>query len=178
MTNPADRPRLTRAKVIELEAEATPEEAERVREDVKAFIQGRSGPMFAFLTTLRKDGRPHTRPVATFVEGWTVGTISQDLHLKNQHIRNNPIVGYLWVDQCPAAGVRPRSVWMQGVCEIVEDEAAIADFYRRREAATGKPDSHADEDWKRLLLRTTPQLVRAEGFLGQLKPALYRDFSR
>lgn len=167
---------ITRAQTIELEAEASPDEAERVKPDVLAFIQGRGAPHVAFLTTLRKDGRPHCRPVSTFVEGWTVGTISQDLHLKNRHIRNNPVVGYLWVEQCPPPGIRPKSVWMQGVCEIIEDPEEIAAFYRRREAATGRGDTHADEEWNRLLLRTRPQLVRAEGFLGRLKPALYRTF--
>jgi hypothetical protein len=96
--------------------------------------------------------------------------------LKNQHIRTNPIVAYLWVEQCPQPDVRAKSVWMQGRCEVVSDPAEIAAFYQRRAAAVGKPDSHADEHWTRLLLRTTPQLVRAEGFLGQLKPALYRSF--
>lgn len=164
--------------MIELEAEASHEEGERVREDVLAFIQGRARPMYAFLMTLRKDGRPDTRPVSTFVEGWTVGTVSQDLHLKNQHVRTNPVVGYLWADQCPQEGVRPKSVWMQGRCEIVEDAAEIASFYQRRAVALGRDDSHVEETWTRLLRRTTPQLVRAEGFLGQLTPALYRSFDR
>ncbi|MFN8532340.1 MAG: pyridoxamine 5'-phosphate oxidase family protein [Dehalococcoidia bacterium] len=175
-----DRPNeytpITRVETIDLEAEASAEDAERVRAEVQAFIQGKGATFFAFMTTMRKDGRPHTRPVATFVEGWTVGTISQDLHLKNQHVRNNPVVGYLWVEQCPPEGIRPKNVWMQGLCEVIDDQAVISDFYQRRQAATGHGDSHADEEWGRLLLRTTPQIVRAEGFLGRLKPALYRQF--
>jgi general stress protein 26 len=168
--------KLTRVETISLESEASEADAERVKGEVLDFIAGRGAPMFGFLITMRKDGRPHSRPVSTFVEGWTVGTISQDIHLKNQHIRNNPVVGYLWVEQCPNPGIRPKSVWMQGLCTIVEDDDEIDAFYERRAKATGRGDRHSDEEWKRLLFVTTPQVVRAEGFLGRLKPALYRTF--
>jgi general stress protein 26 len=161
---------------MSLEAEAEKEVAERIKPEVLSFIQDRSGKSMAYLITLRKDGRPHARPVSTFVEGWTVGTISQGEHLKNQHIRNNPQVGYLWVEMFPAEGQRPKSVWLQGNCEIVEDSKEVQDFFARRQAATGVGDRHPDEEWTRLLLRTRPTLVRAEGFLGPLKPALYREF--
>lgn len=166
----------TRVSVMAREAEASPEDAERIKSEVLEFIQ-QSGPnILAYLITLRKDGRPHGRPVSTFVEGWTVGTISQGEHLKNQHVRNNPEVAYLWVELMPRPGERVRSVWMQGTCEVVEDEKEVSAFFARREAARGVGDRHPEEDWTRLLLRTTPTLVRAEGFLGPLKPALYRSF--
>ncbi|MFN8535173.1 MAG: pyridoxamine 5'-phosphate oxidase family protein [Dehalococcoidia bacterium] len=160
---------------FEMQAEARPEDAERVRAEVKEFIRT-TWP--GFLVTLRKDGRPHGRPVDTFVEGWTVGTISQGEHLKNAHIRNNPQVAYLWMESPPTRGGRLRCVWLQGVCQVVDDPEELAAFYRRREAATGVGARHADEEWTRLLLVTTPSLVRAEGFLGPQKPAIYRDFSR
>jgi hypothetical protein len=106
-----------------------------------------------------------------------VGTVSQDVHLKNQHVRNNPVVGYLWVEQCPPPGVRPKSVWMQGLCTVVDDDAEIDAFYDRRDAVRGVPaNRHEGEEWKRLLFVTRPQIVRAEGFLGRLKPAVYREF--
>jgi hypothetical protein len=171
-------PRQTRSDILEQEREASPDEAERVRGEVKAFIQGPSNGTAKYLITMRKDGRPHGRPVGAFVEGWTVGTISQGEHLKNQHIRNNPQVAYLWTELHPAPGGRLRTVWMQGVCKIVDDPNEVEVFFQRRVAAGGLPDRHPDEDWIRLLLRTTPTLVRAEGFLGGNKPALYRDFSR
>jgi hypothetical protein len=116
--------------------------------------------------------------VSAFVEGWTVGTISQGEHLKNQHIRNNPIVAYLWVEKCPEEDRWLKSVWMQGTCEIIEDEAEVQAFFDRREAATGVGNNHPNDQWVKLLLRTTPTLVRAEGFLGPNKPVLIRDFSR
>ena len=166
----------SRVSVMATEAEASPEEAERIREEVKQFIQLRTPEVLIYFITLRKDGRPHGRPVAAFVEGWNVGTISQGEHLKNQHVRNNPEVAYLWVELQPRPGQRVRSVWMQGNCEIVEHNEEIKAFFERREKATGRGDQHPEEEWKRLLLKTTPKLVRAEGFLGPLKPALYRTF--
>ncbi|MFN8534333.1 MAG: pyridoxamine 5'-phosphate oxidase family protein [Dehalococcoidia bacterium] len=169
--------RRTRQDVFEEEREASAEEADRVREEVKAFIRRPSTEVLKYMVTLRRDGRPHGRPVGAFVEGWTVGTISQGEHLKNTHIRNDPRVGYVWTELHPAPGARPRSVWMQGVCEIVDDPDEVASFYQRRVAAGGSPDGHPDEDWTRLLLRTTPTFVRAEGFLEGLKPAVFRDFS-
>lgn len=167
----------TRRQILQEEGEASEELAEKARGAVHAFIQQRSPAVESFLITLRKDGRPHCRPVSTFVEGWMVGTISQGEHLKNRHIRSNPQVGYLWVELCPPEGRRPRSVWMQGTCEVVDDSAEVQAFFKRREVVFGMGDLHPDEDWRRLLLRTTPTLVRAEGFLGPRTPALYRDFS-
>ena len=168
---------MTRVQILDMEREASNERSESVRAEVLAFIKQRPPAVASYLVTLRKDGRPHTRPVSTFIEGWTVGTISQGEHLKNQHIRRNPQVGYLWIELCPAAGRSPRSVWMQGTCEVIEDEQEVQDFFARRKAAIGQGDLHPDEDWKRLLLRTTPTLVRAEGFFeNHNTPALYRSF--
>ena len=169
---------MTRAEILAREREASPTDAERVRAEVKAFIQNHAPGTAKFLITHRKDGRAHCRPVSAFTEGWTVQTISQLEHLKNRHIRNNPQVGYLWVELNPPGDRWLRSVWLQGICEIIEDPAEIQAFYERRRAITGFGDAHPGDDWVRLLLRTTPSLVRAEGFLGRDTPALYRDFSR
>ena len=166
--------RKSRKTMIQQESEATAEDAERVKAEVQAFIQQTEPQVMAWLTTLRKDGRPLSRPVATFVEGWAVGTISQEEHLKNRHIRKNPEVAYLWVELNPPTGQRPKSVFLQGKCEVIEDDATVQAFFKRRVEVQGKPDAHPDEDWKRLLLSTTPSIVRAEGFLGPLKPAVYR----
>ncbi|GIW11250.1 MAG: hypothetical protein KatS3mg061_2307 [Dehalococcoidia bacterium] len=82
--------RMTRKEILAQEREASPEEVERVRDEIKAWIQHMAPHTAKFLITLRKDGRPHCRPVSAFVEGWTVGTISQGEHLKNQHISQQP----------------------------------------------------------------------------------------
>lgn len=166
----------TRRDVLALEAEADKETAERIRSDVLKFIQGHDGEVMGYLITMRKDGRPTGRPVSTFIEGWKIGTISQYEHLKNRHIENNPEVAYLFTELHPAEDRRPRSVFVQGKCDIITDADTINAFFDRRKAARGVGDAHPDEDWTRLLLVTSPTYVRAEGFLGRLKPAVYRDF--
>lgn len=170
-------PRRTRKDVLEEEREASPDEAARIREEVLELMRRPSTEVAKYMITMRKDGRPHGRPVGAFVEGWTVGTISQGEHLKNTHIRNNPQVAYLWTELHPEPDARTKTVWMQGTCEIIDDPEEVLDFFKRRVAAGGNPDGHPDEDWTRLLLRTTPTFVRAEGFFGNNKPAVYRDFS-
>src|SRR5262249_2191367 len=142
----ADAPQRTRKDVLEEEREATPDEAERIRQEVQAFISGPANHTAKYMVTMRRDGRPHGRPVGAFVEGWTVGTISQGEHLKNTHIRRNPQVAILWTELDPAPGARTRTVWMQGTCEIVDDPAEVEDFFRRRVAAGGLPDRHPDDD--------------------------------
>lgn len=169
--------RRTRVDILADEAEATADQAESVRDDVKAFISQFGPNLSRYMFTMRKDGSPHGRPVSAFVEGWTVGTISQGEHLKNTHIRNNPTVAYLFTELNPAPGQPLRTVFLQGTCEILDDPEVLNDFYKRRVEAGGTPDGHPDEDWVRLLLKTTPRFVRAEGFLGQTKPAIFRDFS-
>ncbi|MFN8534534.1 MAG: pyridoxamine 5'-phosphate oxidase family protein [Dehalococcoidia bacterium] len=169
--------KMTRTQILEEEREVSPELAEQARGEIKAWIADASPHTSKFLITLRKDGRPHARPVSAFVEGWTIGTISQGEHLKNQHVRNNPVVGYLWVEKNPAAGTWSKSVWVQGVAEVVEDEAEVQAFFDRREARTGMGNNHPDENWTKLLFRVTPTILRAEGFLGPNRPVLLRDFS-
>jgi hypothetical protein len=169
--------RMSRAQILEQEREATPEQAESARQAIKDFIQLSSPGTLKMMITLRKDGRPHARPVSAFVEGWTVGTISQGEHLKNQHVRNNPQVGYLWTELHPEVDRWVKTVWLQGTCEVIDDPEIVNAFFERRKAATGVGDNHPDDDWVRLLLRTTPTLIRAEGFLGPNKPVLIRDFS-
>ena len=87
-------------------------------------------------------------------------------------------MAYLFTELHPEPGAPLKTVFLSGTCEILDDRKVLNDFYKRRVAAGGTPDGHPEEDWVRLLLKTTPTLVRAEGFLGQNKPAVYRDFSR
>jgi hypothetical protein len=71
--------------------------------------------------TFHQDGRPIMRPVSAFVEGWTIGTIRQDLHVKPRHLRRSLIVGYLWVDLDPPgeAALDGRNGWVQGRAEQI-----------------------------------------------------------
>ncbi|MCS7003452.1 MAG: pyridoxamine 5'-phosphate oxidase family protein, partial [Dehalococcoidia bacterium] len=102
------------------ETAVAPEEAEGARSAILAFIQRRFPEVACFMTTLRKDGRPVIRQVSAFVEAtetsWTISTVSQSTHLKNVHVRNNPIVTYLWIEPRPTEYRMFPNVWAQGRC--------------------------------------------------------------
>jgi len=163
------------------EREVPGADADALREEIRAFIANWSQNR-AFLMTRRRDGREIMRPVGSFLEGWTANTITQDLHLKTAHVRRDPIVGYLWVEVDGERYGRlqfPRNVWMQGAAELVEDPGEVAAFFERRAAATGRADAHpADQSYRRILIRTRPQYVRAEGFYpGEpMRAVILRDF--
>jgi len=156
----------------------TPEHAEGLRSAVLEFISDPDRHM-AYLMTRRRDGREVMRPVATFVENWTVGTMTQDLQPKTEHVRRDPIVGYLWVGresrpESPSGRWNPNVVWMQGRAELVEDQDEVNAFYARREKARGQGRGHPPEDTL-YLIRVHPEYVRAEGWAGQ-HAIVFRDF--
>jgi general stress protein 26 len=166
-------------ETYEREREVPAEQAEALRGEIHDFIaQYQKIP--SFMMTYRKDGRPIMRPVSTFVEGWTIGTITQDLHPKTQHIRRNPVVGYLWVDTKPRNGIPfgPKNVWVQGRAELIEDPDEVQAFFQRRLAAHNHGDAHpTDPNFQRILVRVTPEYLRAEGFAEFSRPVIIRDFS-
>lgn len=156
------------------------EEGEKYRKTIHDFISQYHKGTLSFLMTTRKNGLSMMRPVSVFVEGWTIQTISQHHHVKLAHVRNNPIVGYLFTD---AAGEPyndlgyTKNVWISGCCEIVEDPDAIQTFFQRRSAATGIGDAHPhDPSYRRVLMKTTPEYLRAEGFAEHQRPVIYKTF--
>ena len=163
-----------RDRIIEVEKEASLEEADRVRDAILAFMQGRDGPVATYLITLRRDERPPSRPVLAFVQNWNIETMGQTEHLKTFHVRNNREVGYLMTERFGDPLVRPRNVWVQGTCELIEDPESIADFFHRCKAVTGSGDPFEGSEYTRILMRTTPTLIRAEGFLGPFEPVIFR----
>ena len=166
----------TTSAAYEAEREVSAEEAERHREEVRAFISDWDR-VAVYLMTLRRDGRPLMRPVSAFVEGWTIQTVTQDVHLKTKQVRRNPIVAYLFTGlEARERGNDPVSVYVQGVARLVEDAAEVEAFYERRAAATGRPRGHPGDSYTPSVIRTTPQYLRAEGFSGRRHPVIYRDF--
>lgn len=150
------------------------EEAQAVLPEIEAFLRRRFPEVACFLTTLRKDGRPAIRQVGAFVTGWTIETATQPWHVKNQHIRRNPLVTYLWVGLTPGAFRAVPNVMLQGICEIITDRAAVRDFDERRRAALGVTGATETERW---LLRTRATSLRAEGFTGPRRPVILTDLS-
>ncbi len=156
------------------------EAGEKYRKAIHDFISRYHQGTLSFLMTTRKHGLPMMRPVSAFVEGWTIQTISQHHHVKLTHVRTHPIVGYLFTD----AEGEPyndlgytKNVWIAGRCEIVEEPDEIQAFFQRRLAATGIGDAHPhDQSYRRVLMKTTPEYLRAEGFAEHQRPVIYNSF--
>lgn len=141
-------------------------------EEIHGFITQRAPAVNSFLITHRADGTPFLRQVSAFVEGWTVQTISNAAYLKVKHLRTNPNVTYLWVQQRPQFGA--RNVWLNGRAELVDDPGQVREFLERRAAATGAPAPVAD--FERVVIRVTPTFLRAEGFSGGPRSEVFRSF--
>ncbi len=170
---------LSGAEVYEREREVSPELASGRVAAIQSFISDASARC-AYLVTFRRDGRPVSRPVAAFVDGWRIHTITQAVHVKTSHVRHDPTVGYLFVGLEPYTTTSPaphlKNVWVEGRAELVEDRAEIDDFYEHRRQLTGRGDPHADDEgWKPLLIRVTPRYLRAEGFAEGLHPVVLRE---
>ena len=140
------------------------------REEIRTFISTRPPAVHAFMTTLKKDGQPYIRQVSTFVEGWTINTVSRFTNLKMTHIRNNPLVTYMWVQSPSDYGA--KNVWVQGEIEIVDDPAQVQAFLEHRASTQGNPIPAVQYD--RLYLKLQPKFLRAEGFLGRQTPIFMR----
>ncbi|GIW08931.1 MAG: hypothetical protein KatS3mg060_3736 [Dehalococcoidia bacterium] len=148
------------------------EDQQRLQE-IREFIGQRAPAVNSFLITLRADGSPYIRQVATFIEGWTIQTISNAANLKVKHLRANPTVSYLWVQQRPQFGA--KNVWVNGKAEIVSDPAEVRAFLERRAAATGT--AVPEVDFERVVIRVVPTFLRAEGFAGGPRPEVFRNFA-
>lgn len=167
-------------EVWEREKRIDAEVGENYRKAIHDFISQYHKGTLSFLMTTRRNGLPMMRPVSTFVEGWTIQTISQHHHVKLTHVRNHPIVGYLFTD----AEGEPyndtgytKNVWIAGRCEIVEEPDEIQAFFERRATATGIGDAHPhDQSYRRVLMKTTPEYLRAKGLAAHQRPVIYNTF--
>lgn len=129
---------------------------------IRAFIgadpqQGRE----AWFVSLDEQGNPSLRQISTFIEGWTVWTVSQSKSLKVKHLRADPRTSYLWVEDQPVR--RRKNVWMRGTAKIVEDQDDVAAFMERRSQALNF--RVPERDWHRVVVRFEPEYLRAESFL-------------
>jgi len=170
-------------KKYDSEQEVSIEVSEDLKNEIFLFIRDWKNTR-AWLMTRRKDTREIMRPVGSFInKDWSVGTITQDLHIKTTHVKNDPITGYLWVEMDSERYGRmdyPRNVWMQGSADLIDDEKEVKNFFDKRSAATGRGDAHpTDDTYKRMLINTKPEYIRAEGFYkdNPMRAVIIRDFS-
>tara|TARA_X000001036_G_C20431022_1_gene705185 strand:+ start:99 stop:596 length:498 start_codon:yes stop_codon:yes gene_type:complete len=153
----------------------SPEKALEYKQEIHDFISNKDLCM-GYMMTRRKDGREIMRPVSTILDNWLVHTMTQDIQPKTTHIKNDPIVGYLWVGKETRDDHRwnPKVVWMQGTAELIQDQSQVNDFYAMREEKYGIGRSHSSEDTL-FLVKTNPEYVRAEGWHGQ-NAIIYKEF--
>ena len=153
----------------------SPEKALEYKQEIHDFITNKEMCM-SYMMTRRKDGREIMRPVSTIIDNWVVHTMTQDIQPKTAHIKNDPIVGYLWVGKETRDDNRwnPKVVWLQGNAELVEDQSQVDEFYAMRESKYGIGRSHSSVDTL-FLVKTKPEYVRAEGWHGQ-NAIIFKDF--
>jgi general stress protein 26 len=167
-------------EVWDKEKQIDPKDSESYREAIYEFISKYHSTTLSFMMTMRKNGQSIMRPVSTFVENWQIFTISQHHQLKVNHVKNNPNVGYMFIDNGGPAYMSlgyTKNVWIAGTCEVSYDQDEIADFFVRREKATGQGDAHPhDNSYTRVLFKTMPQYLRAEGFAEHARPVVYKSF--
>ncbi len=140
---------------------------------IHAFISQRHPEVSAFLITTKRDGLPYVRQVGTFVEGWTIQTISQPTGPKMTQLRNNPNATYMWVQ--PRPGALSRNVWAQGTMEIVEDPVEVQEFLERRARSLGTTSPKTPADGA-VLLRMRPNYLRAEHLTEDPRNFFMREF--
>lgn len=118
----------------------------------------------AWFVSTALNGDHSVRQVSTFIEGWTVYTITQSKSLKLKHLAKNPRATYLWVDG--KVEHRRKNVWMKGTTEVITDPDEVGAFLTRRAAALGAPARNESDPMIRYLIKFTPTYLRAESFVS------------
>ncbi|WP_445167785.1 pyridoxamine 5'-phosphate oxidase family protein [Mycolicibacterium sp. Dal123E01] len=108
-------------------------------EEVEAYLDSRPG--WAILTTIEKDGFPHSVPLGYFRLGSDVVLGVRDGTRKVANIENNPNVSILLEDGSTMADI--RGVMLQGCARIVREPGEALELAREGARARGVPES----DW-------------------------------
>ena len=116
----------------------------------------------AWFTSNSGNGDHSVRQISTYIEGWTVYTVTQSKSLKLRHLESDPRASYLWVDDQPVP--RRKNVWMKGIVDVISDQDEVAEFMARRAANLGF--TPPVQNWERFVIRFKPTDLRAESFLG------------
>lgn len=105
--------------------------------EVRAFIDSRPG--WIALTTLSKDGYPHTVPIGYF-------RVDEDLYIgcrartqKTLNVARNPRVSLMLEAGTTMAGI--RGVIIQGDAEVIEEPARLLELARAAARWRGLPES-------------------------------------
>ncbi|WP_431238199.1 pyridoxamine 5'-phosphate oxidase family protein [Mycolicibacterium aichiense] len=108
-------------------------------DEVKAFLDSRPG--WAILTTIEKDGFPHSVPLGYFRLGSDIILGVRDGTRKVANIESNPRVSILLEDGSTMADI--RGLMLQGRARIVREPGEALELAREGARARGV----AESDW-------------------------------
>lgn len=108
-------------------------------EQVEAYLDSRPG--WAVLSTIDKDGFPHSVPLGYFRLGRDIVMGVRDGTRKVANVENNPNVSILLEDGSSMADI--RGVMLQGHARIVRESSEALELARAGARARGVPES----DW-------------------------------
>lgn len=129
--------------------------AEMTRDEVYAYLD--SGPRWARLATIGKDGYPHIVPLGYFRLDDHVYVNMRGQRLVNA--RRNPRVSFL-LDE--GEGMRElKGVVIEGDAELVEDQAQVLELQRAIARKRGTPEDQLPTENRggRPLLKITPRKI-------------------
>ena len=131
-----------------------------------------------YLLTYRKNGQPRMRPVNAYMNGWYVQSVTQDLHLKTTHIRNNENVAYLFSGMTPRErGNDPVNIFIEGTAELIEDQEQVFQFLDWRESVTKTGLNTPGDDYTPFVIQVRPRYIRVEGFSGRRHPVISLSYT-
>ena len=165
-------------KKYDAEKEANVSEAEKNINDIHTFMSDWDN-VAKYLLTYRKNGQSRMRPVNAYMNGWYVQSVTQHLHLKTTHIKNNNNVAYLFSGMSPRErGNDPVNVFIEGTAELIEDQEQVFQFLDWRESVTQTGLNTPGDDYTPFVIQVRPRYIRVEGFSGRRHPVIFRDFSK
>ena len=132
-----------------------------------------------YLLTYRKNGQPRMRPVNAYMNGWYIQSVTQNIHIKTAHIRNNENVAYLFSGMIPRErGNDPVNIFIEGTAELIEKQETVFQFLEWRENITGTGLNTPGDDYTPFVIQVRPRYIRIEGFSGRRHPIILRDFAK
>jgi PPOX class probable F420-dependent enzyme len=107
------------------------------RSEVTQFIETQKNGV---MTTLLKDGRPHSAPIVYAASGGTIEISTTWTRIKTKNLVRAP-----WANLC----ILPENSWypyitVEGMCELVEDPGGKLNLDLYRRITGGDPDDRDD----------------------------------
>jgi nitroimidazol reductase NimA-like FMN-containing flavoprotein (pyridoxamine 5'-phosphate oxidase superfamily) len=128
-------------------------------EEIEAFVDGRPG--WAILSTVDKDGLPHTVPLGYFRVGRDIVMGVRDGTHKVSNVETNPKVSVMLEDGSTMADI--RGVMFQGHARVVREPSEALQLAREGARVRGVPESQWPTEARpgSAYIRMTPERTRS-----------------